>query len=97
MSYWVVIFEDTEEMLAYRKQYGADHIAYLRRHADQIVTAGGFRNAPDTPFTGGMWIVKNASRVDVDALVTQDPYFNPKCRKYAVHYWGKAIDQDVTI
>ena len=97
MSYWVVIFEDTEEMLTHRKANGAAHIAYLRAHEDQIVTAGGFRDDPDGAFVGGMWIVRNASKDQVEALVKNDPYYNPECRQFRIQFWGKAIDRMVSV
>jgi uncharacterized protein YciI len=97
MSYWVVIFEDTEEMLAHRKAHGAAHIAYLKANEDQIITAGGFRDDADEPFVGGMWIVKTASKVQVETLVKNDPYYNPECRRFRIQFWGKAIDRMVTV
>ena len=97
MSYWVVIFEDTDGMLEHRKAHGAAHIAYLTKHADQIVTGGGFRQAQESPFVGGLWIVKNATRHEVEELVLNDPYYSPDLRSYRIFYWGKAIDREVTV
>ena len=97
MSYWVVVFEDDDGMLAHRKAHGAAHIAYLRAHEDQIVTAGGFRDDPDGAFVGGMWIVKHASKDQVEALVENDPYYNTECRRFRIQFWGKAIDRMVSV
>lgn len=97
MARWVVMFDDTPGMLEHRKQYGTDHIEYLKDHADEILVGGGLRITPDTPFVGGLWIVDATDYDRVVSLVLNDPYFNPDHRRFKIFSWGKAIDADVTL
>lgn len=97
MTRWVVMFDDTPAMLEHRKQYGKEHIAYLRLHSDKILVGGGLRPVPDAPFCGGLWIVEASTHDDVLQLVLNDPYFNPAHRRFDIFAWGKAIDKPATI
>jgi len=97
MTRWVVIFEDTPAMLAHRREFGQQHIAYLEANADRILVGGGLRPTPDAPFVGGLWIVEAETHDDVVSLVTADPYFNPAHRRFKILFWGKAIDRHVTL
>lgn len=97
MARWVVIFEDTEGMLAVRKQREPAHLAYLEAHRDQILIAGGLRSAPGETFVGGLWVLEVASRDEAVVLVESDPYYQPDHRKYRVLAWGKALEGPVTL
>ncbi|MEM9714889.1 MAG: YciI family protein [Pseudomonadota bacterium] len=97
MDYWVVVFEDTPGMLAHRKEYGADHIAYLKKNREHILVGGGLRASPDAPFFGGLWIVSADTYEEVANLVTSDPYFNPDHRRFKIFAWGKALPDHVQI
>lgn len=97
MARWVVIFDDTEAMLAVRKEREPAHLQYLAAHSDKIRIAGGLRPLPGEPFVGGLWVVEADSRDDVRILVEQDPYYEPSCRQYRILTWGKAIDKPVTL
>ncbi|GAA6162707.1 hypothetical protein NBRC116590_04110 [Pelagimonas sp. KU-00592-HH] len=94
---WIVLFEDTKEMLAHRKRHGAAHLAYLDLYSDRILVGGGLRTDPDAPFCGGLWVVEATERGDVEDLVRHDPYFHPDHRSYRIMAWGKAIDRPVTL
>ena len=50
---WIALFTDTPDMLAIRAERGEQHLAYLRAHTDEILIAGGCREAPGEPFVGG--------------------------------------------
>ena len=97
MTRWAVIFDDTPGMLPHRKKYWVDHLAYLKEHKDKILVGGGLRHDPDAPFVGGLWIVESETRDDVVELVLRDPYFNSEHRRFEIFFWGKAIEQAVTI
>jgi len=88
---WVAIFDDTPGMLAIRHEREALHLAYLREHEDEILIAGGLRDAPGSTFVGGLWVLEVASRERAVALVENDPYFAPACRSYRLLCWGKAL------
>lgn len=97
MARWVVIFEDTDGMLAVRQQREPAHLAYLEAHKHKILIAGGLRPAPGEKFVGGLWVLEAASRDDVVALIENDPYYQPEHREYRVLAWGKALDGPVVL
>ena len=88
---WVAIFQDTSAMLTVRQEREALHFEYLRKHEREILIAGGLREAPDSAFVGGLWVLEVASRERAVALVENDPYFVPSCRSYRLLIWGKAF------
>jgi uncharacterized protein YciI len=97
MARWVVLFEDTDGMLAVRQQREPAHLAYLEEHRDKILIAGGLRPAPGEKFVGGLWVLEVASCDEAVALVENDPYYQPEHRKYRVLAWGKALEGPVTL
>jgi len=94
---WAVVFTDTPDMLAIRRDREPLHLAYLLEHRDEVVLAGGCRSAPGEPFVGGLWVVETAQKSRVIELVEADPYFVPPFRSYRVTTWGKALDGDVIL
>ena len=90
---WVVVFEDTEEMLKVREAWEPAHLEYLGNHASEIVLAGGLRNAPAGHFVGGLWVLEVPSRERAVELVERDPYFLHGVRSYRLHVWGKAFPE----
>jgi hypothetical protein len=78
-------------MLAVRQEREALHFEYLRKHEREILIAGGLREAPDSAFVGGLWVLEVASRERAVALVENDPYFVPSYRSYRLLTWGKAF------
>jgi uncharacterized protein YciI len=84
-------------MLDVRKKYGKEHLKFLDYHSEQILLAGGTRYQPDTPFVGGMWIVKATTAQDVERIVQNDPYFDPVHRRYEISYWGLVYQRMETV
>ncbi|WP_374412426.1 YciI family protein [Hydrogenophaga sp.] len=98
MARWVVIFDDEPEMMAIRREREPLHLAYLERHADEILIAGGLREAPGAVFVGGLWVMEVASRDRAVHLIEQDPYYEPRLRRYRLLTWGKAFaDRQVSL
>jgi len=98
MARWVVIFEDSADMLAVRQRHDAEHLAYLDANKDKILIGGGLRCAPGEPFVGGLWVLDVADRAEAIGLIESDPYYRPEFRKYRVLAWGKAFeDRAVTL
>lgn len=88
---WIAIFSDTPEMMGIRRERQDLHFEYLRRHASEILIAGGCREASGGDFVGGLWVLEVASRERAVELIEQDPYFVPNCRTYKLLTWGKAF------
>ncbi|MDB5759741.1 MAG: hypothetical protein JWM30_3030 [Burkholderia sp.] len=88
---WIVLFEDAPAMQEVRQHYEADHLAYLRANAAEILIAGGLREGPDAAFSGGLWVLDVTSRERACELAEQDPYFVHGRRPYRVLQWGKAL------
>lgn len=97
MARWVVMFDDQPEMLDVRREREPLHLAYLERHASEILIAGGLREAPGAAFVGGLWVLEVASRERAVELIENDPYFVPAFRRYRLLTWGKALDRVVTL
>lgn len=97
MARWVVMFDDQPEMLDVRREREPLHLAYLERHASEILIAGGLREAPGATFVGGLWVLEVASRERAVELIENDPYFVPALRRYRLLVWGKALDRVVTL
>ena len=89
---WIAIFSDTPEMLAIRQQRGDLHLAYLRAHTDEILIAGGCREAAGEPFVGGLWVMEVPSRERAMELVESDPYWVPAHRSVRLLTWGKGLE-----
>lgn len=95
---WIVIFEDQPEMLAVRKEREPAHLSYLRQHENEILIAGGCREAPGEAFVGGLWVLDVASKERAIELIENDPYFEPPYRSYKLRTWGKALaDRSVAL
>lgn len=88
---WIALFDDTPAMLAIRQEREPLHLAYLRQHQDEILIAGGLREAPGESFVGGLWVMEVASRARAAELVENDPYYMPAHRSYRLLAWGKAL------
>ena len=91
---WIAIFEDKPEMLAVRKEREPAHLAYLKKHENEILLAGGCRDAPDEAFVGGLWVLEVASKERAIELIKSDPYFVPSYRSYKRRTWGKAFSDE---
>lgn len=94
---FVVIFDDLPGMLEVRRTRGDEHLAYIAQHASEIRVAGGLRDAQDSPFVGGMWIVDAVSRERVVELIESDPYFAPEHRRYRLMCWNKIQTDPITL
>lgn len=95
---WVAIFDDKPSMLAVRQEREPLHLAYLRAHENEILIAGGLREAPGGGFVGGLWVLEVESRERAVELVENDPYFVPEHRGYRLLVWGKALaDKEVVL
>ena len=93
---WVAIFDDKPEMIEHRNKHRLDHIAYVRKHKDEILIGGGFREEPEGNYVGGMWVMEVQDRKRATVLIESDPYFNPLYRKYRLLVWGKILE-DVNV
>lgn len=89
----VAWFDDGPDMAAVRDAHGQAHLDYLERHADEIVLAGGLREADDAGFIGGLWVLEVSSRARAVELVERDPYFEYGRRRYRLLLWGQAFPE----
>lgn len=74
-----------------RRHYEADHFAYLRANAAEILIAGSLRDGPDAALSGGLWMLIGSSSERACELAEQDPYFVHGRRPYLVLQWDKAL------
>jgi hypothetical protein len=80
-------------MVPFRAHHEPAHLAYLEKHRDEIVMAGGLRNEHGGPYVGGLSVFDVSSRDRTVALIEQDPYFQANPREYRLLAWGKALPQ----
>jgi uncharacterized protein len=90
---FVVIFEDSPEMMEVRPNSEPAHLAYLEKHRSEIPMAGGLRNEHGGAYVGGLWVFEVTSRERAVELIEGDPYFLAHPRKYRLLAWGKALPQ----
>ena len=90
---FVVIFEDTPEMVAVRNSTEPAHLAFLEAHRSEIPMAGGLRHEHGGKYVGGLWVFEVNSRQRAIELIEKDPYFLAHPRKYRLLAWGKALPQ----
>ena len=98
MVRWVVIFEDTPQMLEVRKRQDLRdaHVAYARSHPELII-GGGLKPEPDKDFCGALWVVEAPSRADVARLVAEDPFYFPEHRAFEIFVWGKILEDQTAV
>jgi uncharacterized protein YciI len=89
----VVIFEDTPPMADIRARLEPAHIEYLRAHSDEILIAGGLRDASGAGYVGGLWVLEVPSKERAVRLVEDDPYYVSERRPYRMLRWGKALPE----
>jgi len=90
---WVAIFEDDPARIGVRSTHDQAHFAYLDRHRDRILIAGGLRPAPGEPHSGGLWVMEVETREEAVRLCENDPYFLQGLRRaYRLCVWGKAFE-----
>lgn len=88
----IVIFEDTPEMAAIRAQYQDQHFAFLEKHRDEIIAAGGLVQPGKPGYVGGMWIFLGQDEARARELIRMDPYTRGN-RPFKLLRWGKALPQ----
>ena len=87
----VAIFDDTPAMRDVRARLEPAHLDYLRTHVDEIVLAGGLRDAPGAGYVGGLWILEVATKERAVSLIESDPFYRAEARPYRLLVWGKAL------
>ena len=98
MTRWVVIFQDTPEMLEIRaKQDLRDaHVAYAKGHPELLI-GGGLKPETDADFCGALWVVETKSKTEVEQLVLNDPFYFPEYRTFKIFTWGKLLEDQTTL
>lgn len=99
MTRWAVIFEDTPDMMDIRADPARRdaHVAYARAHP-KLLIGGGLRPGPEAAFCGALWIVEAGTRDEVVRLIENDPFYEPRHRRFEIFTWGKIVeDVDVTL
>ncbi len=88
---FVVVFEDSPEMVEVRRTREPDHLRFLEEHRAEIPMAGGLREEHGGPYVGGLWVFEVKSRLRAVELIELDPYYVACPRKYRLLAWGKAL------
>lgn len=93
----VAYFKDGPAMMAHRGKHEHDHLAYLEKHRNEILIAGGLRPEPGGKFVGGLWVMEVESFQRAEEIIRNDPYYLPELRTYELLVWGKAFESDVVL
>lgn len=89
---FMVRFTDHPDRLDVRQAYIAAHMAWLGEHADVIRVGGPLRATPEANPVGALWLVEAASRAELDALISTDPFWRHGLRAgLEVLEWRKAF------
>ena len=80
---YAVLFEDEDTRADMRLKHMPEHLAFLERHAREIVAASPLMDATnDTPAAGGrLWIVNASTPRGVRSLIEADPFWPTGLRK----------------
>jgi hypothetical protein len=96
---FIASFEDDPDALQVRDAHNDGHMAFLAKHADQIVAAGPLRNEPDGAPVGALWFIEAPNRRTVEALIDEDPFWINGLRKSrSIMQWHRVVpDRPVSI
>jgi len=85
---FVVLFEENPAAdPSIRERVFPEHISYLAKNFSYVTAAGTVFYETGRRF-GGMWVVQAAERREVEALVTEDPFWPTDLRKcYKILEW----------
>lgn len=72
------------------------HVAYAQAHPELLIS-GGLKPGPDAAFCGALWIVEATSRQEVETLVQNDPFYDPRWRSYDIYTWGKILEDRMAV
>ncbi|MEO0329730.1 MAG: YciI family protein [Pseudomonadota bacterium] len=90
---FVILFEDNQNADPnIRKTYMPDHLTFLERHADEILSAGPLTDSSENGH-GGLWIAQAETVKDVEDLVQKDPFWPTGLRKsFKILKWKQVFD-----
>ena len=91
MNHWIVIFEDSPEMLAVREKHFADYVSYLTGHLEIFVDGTSLSPAEREKPTGGLWIVRAKDRQAIVRLIEGDPMYQSGFRQFEIFATGKDL------
>lgn len=87
--------DTTDGGLALRLAARADHQAYLKAHAEQIVAAGPTLGDDGETMTGSVIIMEFPDRAAAEAFAAGDPYAKAGVfESVTIDAWKKAYPQD---
>ncbi|MBC8037561.1 MAG: hypothetical protein H7X89_10140 [Rhizobiales bacterium] len=78
---YAVLFEDDDRHADKRPAHMEAHLAFLKKNAKSIVSAGPLMDAKQRTPAGGLWLVTADTAEQVDALVKADPFWPTGLRK----------------
>ena len=89
---FIVRFVDKPECAEIRKEFLPAHINWLDEHHSVVRVPGSLRTEPNTTPVGAVWIVEAQNKVEIEALIRNDPFWiNGLRQSYEVLYWSKAF------
>ena len=95
---WIVIFEDSPEMLEIRarKDLRDAHVTYVKAHPELLI-GGGLKSSPEAPYCGAVWVVELETKAQVEQLIADDPFYFREFRSYRILTWGKILEDQSVI
>lgn len=98
MTRWVVLFEDTPQMMEIRARQDLRdaHVAYAKDHPELLI-GGGLKPEVGADFCGALWIVESENKAEVEHLITKDPFYYPEFRTYKIFTWGKLLEDQTAV
>ena len=88
--YYAVLFEDDEAHAGQRAAHMAEHLNFLKQHADAIHAAGPLTDPHSSSPAGGMWLVEADAADVVRELVKKDPFWPTGLRKsFRILQWRR--------
>jgi len=72
------------------------HVAYAKEHPELLI-GGGLKPEADEEFCGALWVVEAENKVDVEQLISGDPFYIPEYRTFEIFTWGKLLEDQAAV
>ena len=72
---FIVQFTDNEDFAHKRQEHMKDHLAFLGRNKETVLSAGPLFDLISGAGAGGLWVVEAKHEAAVQSLVEEDPFY----------------------
>ncbi len=93
MIFAVMFEDDFARAVEIRRRFMPEHLSFLERHGNVILTAGPLRDVAGEPM-GGLWLVDAVDANSVSKLIEADPFWPVGLRRsHRILEWQRVFHQ----